>query len=1671
MENGKYKLGGLMDPRQGCADRHLRCQTCAGTSNSCPGHFGHIDLAKPVFHMGYMQSIVKVLRCVCLFCSELKVDPNQGPVLNLLENTKRNPKRRLLQLYEFSKGKNICEINNEDSDDETETRNKFGRNQLNGSSKTNHKRQGCGRSQPKYSVKGLEIYVEWKSNASAESEEKKQLLAPERVLETFKRISDADCEKLGLNPKFSRPEWMVITVLPVPPLSVRPAVFLGASAKSQDDLTHKLSDIIKVNNQIMVGEQNGSPPHIIAEDFRLLQYHVATMFDNDKASIPSSVHKSGRPLKSIRQRLVGKEGRVRGNLMGKRVDFSARTVISADPMLKIDQIGVPRSIAMNMTFPEYVTPLNIDWLESLVHRGANQYPGARYIIRDNGDRIDLRFHPKPSDLRLQIGYQVERHMLDDDIIIFNRQPSLHKMSMMQHRVKVLPWSTFRLNLSAVTPYNADFDGDEMNLHLPQSYEAKAECLELASVKKMILPPQSNRPVMGIIQDSLLSCTKLTMRDIFIEREDLINILMHIPDWDGHLPVPALVYPKMLWTGKQLFSFLTPKGMNLIKESANHPDDEDSGPFKFISPGDTKVIIKDGYLASGIICKKTIGTSPDNLTHAIFLEKGSEVAAEFYNNCQVVTNQFLMIIGHSIGVADTIADPQTFITIQNAIRKSKINVIDIIEKAQNNEMEPTPGNTLRQTFEIMVNKKFNNFKIMAMAGSKGSSINISQIIACGGQQNVEGKRIKFGFKQRTLPHFIKDDYGPESRGFVENSYLAGLTPTEFLFHAMAGREGLIDTAIKTANTGYTNRRLVKAMESTQVCYDETVRNANNEIIQIKYGDDNFDAAFVVFQHIPIVKPSNDVFRHKFISDPMSKLDVELYKIHAVPENFQKFLTDPETRVWIERETKILNSMRKTMREMFERGQSRIVVPCSLKRLIDNATLIFKINPRSQSDLEIVQAIKMIHELVQKLENANEGTFKSTYLFQVLVAATFTAKMCIIDYHLSTEAFEWIIGEIETGFITAKVNAGEMVGSLAAQCLGEPLTQMTLNTFHHAGISAKNVTLGMTRLNEIVNVARKPSTPSMTIYLKGSATRDTEKCKEVLCQIEHTTLKNLTLISAIHYDPDVLNTCIEEDRDFVAVYYEMPDVDIQFLSPWLLRIELDPRKLLDSKLNLETIAERIQSGFGDGLHIIFNDDNADKLILRIRIVDTLANSIKVNENIERIDDEVFLRHIETTLFNDITLKGIPGIDKVYMDQPPNESKKKVFITDDGSYKTVQEWILETDGSNIAKVLTHPSVDTYRTMSNNIVEIFETFGIEAAKKAIEIELMTVISFDASYINTRHVHLICETMTYKGCLMSVTRHGINRQENGLLARCSFEEPVELLLDGSVHGEVDYLKGVSEQIMMGQLSKIGTGCFDVLLDTEKCKNALEMPHAVPDSSMFGMGQMGSNSNKMVMTPYFNSNMVTPLHHVSMTPPIGAFSPSQASSGGSSAFSPAFSPSMSPLGPTNTFSPMTPSNLLLSVNPNNGMDLMSPADALSPASPGRQDYSPMSSEGALSRKYSPTSPKYSPTSPNYSPSSPKYSPTSPSYSPSSPKYSPHSESNYSPTSPVVSNYSPSSPSFTPGGNSNTFSPATPLGVGNSSFYSPMSPSYHPNYSPLPDGGDKFSPMSPSPMSPRTPVLS
>jgi DNA-directed RNA polymerase II subunit RPB1 len=684
---------------------------------------------------------------------------------------------------------------------------------------------------------------------------------------------------------------------------------------------------------------------------------------------------------------------------------------------------------------------------------------------------------------------------------------------------------------------------------------------------------------------------------------------------------------------------------------------------------------------------------------------------------------------------------------------------------------------------------------------------------------------------------------------------------------------------------------------------------------------------------------------------------------------------------------------------------------MKRILWNAQKQYGLyRPDSgEEEVKVTHIIESVAELLPKLivvpgtdPLSVEAQRNGTMLFFAHVRANLAAKRVLKEHKLTRAGFDWVIGEIESRFKMALAPPGDGIGTVAAQSIGEPATQMTLNTFHFAGVSAKNVTLGVPRLKEIINIAKSIKTPSLTIALKPELAGDRTRAKDCQASLEYTTLHSVAAVTEVHYDPDPTDTVIEEDREFVRAYYEMPDEDVDpsRMSPWLLRIELNREMMVDKKLLMADVAERINEDFAGDLSCIFNDDNSEKLVLRIRIMN--PEGVKYED--ASTEDEVFLKRLETQMLSNLALRGIPDIKKVFI----REAKQNAINSKTELFEKTTEWMLDTEGVNLLEVMAHPDVDFTRTTSNHLIEVIQVLGIEAVRNTLLRELRGVIEFDGSYVNYRHLAILVEVMTYRGHLMSITRHGINRVETGPLMRCSFEETVDILMEAAAFSERDNMTGPSENIMLGQFCPIGTGEFKLHLNDELLQDAVEL-------ELFGDGSRTPGHGGM-MTPGRDG-----------TPGWGSKSPSFLLSPGghqspfdtSMAFSPysdgmAFSPGMSP-GGFGGYSPTSP--------------------AYSPTSPAYSPTSPAYSP--TSPAYSPTSPAYSPTSPAYSPTSPAYSPTSPAYSPTSPAYSPTSPA-YSPTSPA---YSPTSPAYSP--TSPAYSPTSPAYSPTSPAYSPTSPAYSP----------------------------
>jgi DNA-directed RNA polymerase subunit A' len=810
-EDGYPIEAGLMDPRLGVIDPGLRCRSCGSKGGECQGHFGHINLARPVVHVGFADTIHKILRSTCSECGRV-----------LLTET---------EMVDY-RGKIESRLKNEESI-----------TALVKDVYNTARRDKC----PHCEEEQEDVKID-KPVSIVEGNYK---LTPSEVRERLEKILEEDYLFLGVNSDVARPEWMVLTVLPVPPVTVRPSITLETGERSEDDLTHKLVDILRINQRLKENMEAGAPQLIVEDLWELLQYHVTTYFDNEASGVPPARHRSGRPLKTLAQRLKGKEGRFRSNLSGKRVNFSARTVISPDPNISINEVGVPEMIATEVTVPIYVTEWNIENMKKYIQSGPNNHPGANYVIRPDERKIRVYDETKEAIMeKLEPGFIVERHLMDGDVVLFNRQPSLHRMSMMAHEVKVLPHKTFRLNLCVCPPYNADFDGDEMNMHIFQTEESRAEAKSLMRVQEHILSPRFGGPIIGGIHDHISGAYLLTREGSTFKEDEVFQMLKK-----SDVPIPKK--RKKNWTGKEVFSLLLPPHLNMVyKAEICRKCDE---CLREECKNDAYVVIKNGELISGAMDEKAYGAFSGKILDSIVKEYGTDKAREFLDSATKLAISGIMKRGFTTSTADEEIPREAQDRIEELLRKAEERVEQLIEAYRDDELEALPGRSLRETLEMKIMQVLgeardksgeiaesyfgmdNHAVIMALTGARGSMLNLTQIAACVGQQSVRGGRIERGYSKRTLPHFQEGELGAKASGFVHSSYKTGLDPLEFFFHAMGGREGLVDTAIRTAQSGYMQRRLVNALQDLSVQIDGTVRDNRGVIVQTHYGEDGVDPA--------------------------------------------------------------------------------------------------------------------------------------------------------------------------------------------------------------------------------------------------------------------------------------------------------------------------------------------------------------------------------------------------------------------------------------------------------------------------------------------------------------------------------------------------------------------------------------------------------------------------------------------------------------------------------------------------------------------------------------------------------------------------------------------------------------------------------------------------------------
>ncbi|XP_034186947.1 DNA-directed RNA polymerase III subunit RPC1 [Osmia lignaria lignaria] len=1307
---------GVLDRRMGTCNNTTNCASCGKSLNECIGHFGYIDLELPVFHVGYFRSIIGILQSICKTCSHVmlsKADKKHYLTRVLNPNLGYLTRKALRkQILEKAKKTTVCQ----NCGDLNGTVKKAGLLKI-----VHEKYKAKKKIDAIVQQKLAEYNKVLEDNKALEGILQNGLvniLNPLEVQSILDKIPESDIPLLLMNPDCALPKDLILTRIPVPPICIRPSVVSDLKAgTTEDHLTMKLSEIVFINDVIQKHRQSGAKVQMYNEDWEFLQLHCALYINSEMSGIPLNMQpkKSGRGLV---QRLKGKQGRFRGNLSGKRVDFSSRTVISPDPNLRIEQVGVPIHVAKILTYPEKVNPSNIELMRKLVRNGPDVHPGANFIQQGKTQfKKYLRYGNRQKIAQdLQYGDIVERHLRDDDVVLFNRQPSLHKLSIMAHKAKVLEHRTFRFNECVCTPYNADFDGDEMNLHLPQTEEARAEALVLMGNKSNLVTPRNGELLIAATQDFITGGYLLTQKDMFLNKSQasqLAGCLLAGPDiaMPIDLPEPAILKPTVLWTGKQIFSLILKPNKhcnikaNLKTKGRAYTTNEE------LCINDSYVVIRNSELLAGSMDKSTLGSgSKQNIFYILLRDWGEDTATTAMWRLARMASFFLMNRGFSIGIGDVTPGQGLLKAKQELLNAGYSKCTEYIRQMEEGRLVCQPGCSEEETLEAMILKELsvirdhagkaclkelhpsNSPLIMALSGSKGSFINISQMIACVGQQAISGHRVPNGFEDRALPHFERHSKIPAAKGFVENSFYSGLTPTEFFFHTMGGREGLVDTAVKTAETGYMQRRLVKSLEDLCLHYDMTVRNSVGDIVQVLYGGDALDPTYMEGKDCPV--DYKRVLDHVRAKSPCKN---------------EQPLDGPSV---IKATTELLNSEEyECLSHEFKQELATFLKSIARKiaRLRHNAPLNIPVILQLER-LTVSQLVEFIHICKEK-------------------------------------------------YMRAKIEPGTAVGALAAQSIGEPGTQMTLKTFHFAGVASMNITQGVPRIKEIINANPKISTPIITAALVNDV--DPEYARRVKGRIEKTTLGEVT--------------------EYIEEVYLPDDC---FL---LIKLDIDRIKLLKLEVDVNSIRYAICTS---------------KLKLNPKLVNVRGDSIiTVSPNKNKYSINYALTQLKEMIPN-IVVKGLPSVSRavIHNDDSTGKIRYKLFV----------------EGDNMREVMATHGVLGKKTTSNNTIEVFKTLGIEAARATIMTEIKLVMENHGMSIDRRHPMLVADLMTSRGEVLGITRQGLAKMKESVLNLASFEKTADHLFDAAYYGQKDVICGVSESIIMGIPVPLGTGIFKLLHKADK---------------------------------------------------------------------------------------------------------------------------------------------------------------------------------------------------------------------------------------------------------------
>ena len=1366
---------GIHSALSGPPDRSTRCSTCKHSVLVCGGHPMHMELAQPVYHAGFIPILVKLLRCICHMCSQLILD-EEDQRLTDGRYSALSYKERLSYIVNLCKTKYTC--------------------------------THCQAPHPDVSPgENMTIVCTYSDDVEFINEEERayafQPMVPSMVRTILQHCGSSTLEFMGFDPANSHPAHMILSVLPVLPLPARPpmAASEGSRVKSQDDLSVRYQAILKANlalKKAMVDNEAADSKRAFVE----LQRQVGAFVHHEPRGLAkggaAGGHMSHRNLQTIYDKLRGKHGHVRENVQGKRTEHAARTVVTGASRMDIDHVGIPAEVAIKLTLMVRVNKYNMDELSKRVAKGTESLAGARAVTLADGSRVDLKLYDAKvmGPLSLEIGSVVERPMQNGDLVVINRQPTLHKMSAMCHRVFITNTRTIELPIADTTPYNADFDGDELNIHFPRT-PASSELEELMLVTRQIVSPQSNKPIIALVQDSLIGVFLFTNKNEFFDKAVAMQLYMQLSYPCRPFPPPSIFKPLALWTGKNLFSCIIPDNTFLDEVVRDGGPALSKSPEGAFDDDERRVIIQNGHLICGTLCKRTMGTSANGIIQVVFNDCGHEIAGRMISDAQRLTVEYLQNRGFSIGIGDCVLKPGGKSAVEGVVTRALNRVAHV--QALGGANKPAVEECVTKITQSILTHAGaqvqahiwpdNGLMATVKSGSKGTPVNLAQMMGVVGQQSVEGRRIQpVPITRRTFPSYPPGDQSPAARGLVTHSYYDGLTATEFVAHAAGGREGLVDTAVKTANTGYAQRKIMAMMMNLGVKYDGAVRNSGGSVVQHIYGGDGYASERLEKRSLPVLT-----------------------------------MSEAALKAWVGVGSnacyKALKAARDELREAWVQPGAElstlVCMPFEPVRTLQRAAVKQSpgSGPCSASMLETALN-RMCAEISKALKGAKPSLATRCYLRCWVTPAK------VLEHHVSEHGLRIAEQEIIRKVYRAIVEPGEMVGPLGGQSIGEPTTQLTLNSFHSAGIGSMNATLGVPRLRALIEASKNTASMTfMTTRLKQPWSQREDMCAQIAASLEHVLLSKVKQTSTVEYEPDVYGSKFESDRVMLkyAKILADPSPDVNNTATWsahVIRIVLDRAAMMNRFLKPAHVADAILHALGGRQEVAVVRSESTMIdwtvLVRLKDVsdlleespDGLPKSDKVKLEMER----VLMQEVHDRMMELVAVQGIPSIRRTIA-----HKERESVLQPDGSIKTEERLSVLSQGSNLADVMELLGVDASKTTCNDIHEIASVLGIDAAARVLFEELRAVLSFGGTFVNPRHMRLLVDLMTHSGELTAVTRHGMSKLGGSTLARACFEETLDVLMKGALYADEDELAGVTEALLIGKAPPVGTGLVHAL--------------------------------------------------------------------------------------------------------------------------------------------------------------------------------------------------------------------------------------------------------------------